>query len=812
MSLKPQASFSSGELDPALQERTTLAKFKSGLNTGRNAHVTRGGSLITRIARKHVVKTKLDSRLVKCYCPPGSIALIEWGHEYVRVYNQETGALVGEVAHDWTEDDIPHIIFTDSGDYLYAFRYSKIFKKFNYITGQFVSDIDLLALPPAPTNFTALSGTGTGYDVDYLITYMKNGEESEGVQLFGSSSSLKTIINAGEANALRVQVQTGFAPSGITEIRVYRRPAGAGAYGFVGASSFFDVVTGNLCAFWTDIGGEADYTHQPPSSLKNKDGLLPILFVPRVGVVYQQRLLMTEAIDLEAIYASRPGFQNNFFRDYPLSSDSALKFKSGTSGKANVMFMLDADGLVVFTTIGIFTNVGSLSPTNLALDKKGAWKIDQDIPPLAVPGGVFFVDSATNTVRNLVWSNELASYNAADVSIFSNHLFLRKKIKTWAFQTGKVPVLWVTFDDGTFASFTYEFDQEMRAWTRHDSELFVEQVIGTSNADRTYFVTRDGNKRYIEVTIPRYVSATELSENPQADKNESMALMDGITSYDGRLNGDLAGDDVFTLTPVTPGEWDGPLTLTCGTSGIFTDPGAGKVGEVLRVFNDEDKTSIDLEVTARASNNSITVEPKYTYPSDEASGFSLYLTITGLTDLSHLRGANVGIIVDGYVVATPKNDDQNYPVVVVDDTGSFTIPNNRRAAILHVGRTFVWDIETLDIDTVEQKPTVVEEVNVNKLYLTSIRSNHGIYIGNRFKPDDSVKGMERLSVYDVDYSQENPIIGNRYPQPSLKKHTEISLPGDWKSNGRIAIRGADPVHCEILSIITDSEVNWRSDR
>lgn len=817
MSIRPQASFSTGELDPALQERTTLAKFQSGLNVGRNVIISRGGSIISRISRKQVVKTKTDGYKIKGFSPPLSGYLIEWGNLYVRIYDADS-VLVADLAHTWTEDDLENVHFTSSGDYVYVFCAGKVLRKLNYVTGAFVADADIFAVPPAP-DMLAIPllppPSGTGYPVDYLVTYLKNGEESLGGYYPSLGVLLLPILN-GEVNSFASRVQVGLANNGITETRWYRRPANAGAFGFVASNTQFTDVLGDLYGNWQDFGGAADYGHQPPYEITAPLLTDPTELLSSTGIVYEQRLIVTSNTDKEAIIAGRPGFQNNFRREFPLSSDSALKFKSGTSGKANVLRMIDSDGLVVFTTAGVYLNTGPLSPSNLSLAKKGKWIIDVRIPPLAVPGGVFFVDSSTNTVRNLTWSMELNSYNASDKSIFSNHLFLRNRITSWAFHEGVVPVLWVTFEDGTFASFTYEFDQQMQAWTRHDSELFVEEVIQTGLSEKTFFVVKDGNKRYIEVTVPRYVSSSDLSENPQAEKGESIALMDSMSSYDGRMNGNLVGTDEFEINPVTTNEWDGPLTLTCGTSGLFTNVpgGAGKVGSILRAFNNDDFTSVDLEVIARTSDNEITVQPSIEFPHDPstqiAEEFSLYLTVTGMQNLSHLVDANVVIVVDGFVVASPKNYLTDYPVVVVDPTGSFVLPNDKRAAILHVGRPVVADAETLDVDTVEQKPTVIEPTNVDKIYVKTHRST-GICVGNKLPSDGTNLGMQELDVYKVDYSEENPIIGNRYPQPATRRN-EVTLPGDWNSQGKIAVRQVDPLHFEVLSIILDAEIYWRSDR
>src|SRR5690606_34994558 len=122
--------------------------------------------------------------------------------------------------------------------------------------------------------------------------------------------------------------------------------------------------------------------------------------------MYQQRLVMAYDDKLEA---SRNGFPNNYYRDYPLSSTSALSFRTA-GGNVLIHRLIDSEGLVAFTSDGIYHHVGALTPTNLGMEKRGNWIIDDRVPPIAIPGGVLFVDASTNTVRQLSWSQERGSY------------------------------------------------------------------------------------------------------------------------------------------------------------------------------------------------------------------------------------------------------------------------------------------------------------------------------------------------------------------------------------------------------------------
>lgn len=830
MSLKPLLSFSSGELDPILHDHVTLEKFKKGLHTARNVMVSKTGGLLSRFSRSYFKDAKNADEEIKLFSPPNSRKLIEVGPLYVRVYDFD-GTLDATIVTSYSAADVAKMHFAASGVHVYIFVKGTGTGKLLYDDPTPAFETGIFDIPAAPTSMAiTANGAPTGYSVDYLVTAVKNGEESESVEITGTT--YKKPLAAGESNTITVQVD---ADSGeidkYNSIRVYRRPNSGGAYGFIGTSTNLYDNAGALDAAFEDLGGNADFTNQYQEII-TKTGLLGTSVIslnPKTGIIYQQRLLLADLLDgdagedEEAILASRPAFQNNFYRDFPYDADSALKFKSGTSGKASVLRMVENDGLIVFTTVGVYVSVGLLTIDNIALEKKGSWIIDENIPPLSVPGGVFFVDAATNSVRQLIFSQDILTYQTLDQSIFSDHLFRERTITSWAYQSGNVPMITVTFSDGTWATFTYHFEHQMRAWTRHDSQYPVEQVVETGVADSTFFVTNKDGQRQIEVSIPRFTPASEIVANPEYDKFSTHAFMDAIKTYSIPLHESLTGSDVFTLTPVVASVWDGSLTLTCGTSAIFvaTSGGAGVVGTVHRVFA-ADGSSVDLQVTARASDNSVTVLPNIEYPSADASGFRMYQTFSSVTGLDHLEGEQVSIISDGYVVKSPFNDIENYGTTTVL-LGNLVLPTVTtgkagavgRHAIVVIGRPITADIKTLNISTVAQSPTLIESININKLYIR-VHRTRGLYVSNEFPEEkdnqvdgNSVLGMENFDVYNI--PRGNDILGNRF-LAAQSERVELNIKGSWESQGQISIRQVDPVHFQILSIIPDVEVLNRSNR
>jgi len=818
MALSVKAAFGAGELDPALRERTTLEKYKTGLATERNGYIGKTGRVISRQGSVFKIATKESTRKCVLFHPLYSGYKVEWGHLYVRIHNLAAGTYVEE-AHDWTEDDLPYLHFNYSGAFVYITREDKQFKKMvlgALVPGSF--DLATRFVPKARIVFVNNSlpvgsamtknATGTGYAVEYTFTLFFKGEES--LPLITDTALL--VITATTFNEFKLKIpMTSFTTAIPTEMRVYRRPTGGSAYGYIGASAVPTIVGTDYVFTYVDIGAGSDFTHTPPTynddyladrfytfqlPLTTPPIVLDVDVRPKTSIVYQQSLIISGTTNKEAIFKSRTGFQRNFTRDYPINAASSLTFKSGTTGNANVLRFHDIGALAAWTSVGLYVSAkGALSPANLAMDKKGNWVIDDIVPPLELPGALLFVDKTTNGVVLINYSLEADNYTGDEISIFSNHLFENRRIVAWDFEPGVIPLVWVVFDDGTLASMTYQKEQQMQAWTRHDTRggLFeslcvVRNLVGKA---RTYFVVKRGEARYIEYFSERYVK----------DIKDYIG-MDSSVSFKNELT---ASGAVVNVTPVTPGDWLTELTLTSSTAIFANTAGNGAVGSVFMFFDSTGK-GITLTVTAYTSTTVVRVDPSIDFPSAEAGAIKLYKTFSVLTGLNHMEGKSVSVMADGFVVGSPLNkfDPTEYAVPYVVTGGSITLPEP--AAIVHVGLPYAWDTETLDVDTVEQSPTLIESKNCSKVYV-KVYHSRGLFVGNNFPEDDLVDNtMVDLETMLAD--NESNINSEAAIKPYTKRF-EVVIPGDWSNGGRICLRQVDPLPSEVLSIIPDLDVPRR---
>ena len=830
MAIKVQSSFSAGELDPSLHERTTFDKYKSGLKTARNVIIGKSGRITSAPGRMLYAACKDMSAYdysAVLFAPRGTNVLFEFGHNYVRVHDLSGSLPVQEIdttALSWTGSVIKYLKFSYGNKPPYTAtpvgasgtRLLYVFSGgvgLNMGTG--IIDFTTLgacALITASSFFTNRTGpvyqaetlTGTGYNVEYCFTTVRYGVESAPT----TRSTGALPIAVAEYNSYTFNIGAA-ADLGYTEMRVYRRPRNAGAFGYIGSSTYKTVVGADLRSTFEDRGQAADYSHQPPAFIETADQkAIQNVYVP-AGCVYQQRLIIADHQADKAIYLSRPNVQNEFYRNFPLDSDSALSFKYGSGDFGKVLWMIDSDGLAVFTTAGVFLHTGEIGPTNLALARKGPWVASSVVPPLAIPGGVIFIDTMTNTVRVLAYSQEAQAYTGEELSVFSDHLFKGKFVVSWSFHEGTTPLLYVVFSDGTMATLTYERNHEMRAWTRHDGLYPVEYVCGTDTPtfhagysppgstyqnyvplERTFFVVNVDGVRYIEESIHRYPLAFEYVGIPETNLHLTIAAMHGVTTK-------YSNGVIYTVkfSPIT--DWSSDLKVT-GVMNLFL---SANVGDIIRWFHPKDLTSIDFEVISISDYNNGIVRPSQEFPSEYGNSYAtrVFLTHTTITGLGHLEGQPISVIVDGAVICSPFNDQADYNQLTVAG-GVLTLPTGVRGAITHVGRPYVMDIETLDIDTVEQRPVLVESKICNKVMIKT-ENTRGFFVGPKFPANNFVGDMQEIAEIDL-LEEEEEVVGNRPDQPVTKRH-EITIPGEWKVNSRVCVRNVDPVHFDFLSIMPD---------
>lgn len=815
--LVQKTSFTGGEIDQVVLERQNIQKVATGLEVARNMGFGKNALFERRKGTKYILNAKANTGNVKTFSVPYTDIVLEVTTNNIRIHRTDAGTYTDVVYNPIANGDIPNLKFVYSNKFLRAYldgsatlTYFKTTSPCVYFFGLGSSGTNyVLSLDPTLTN--PISGATLGYffqgvvqhiqlnqdlhsgvatqtgpaatsEVEYAATVVtEDGEES--VQQLtwlatGGAVQLKLPITASDFVEFTVQTDTTNVPY-VTqpplEYRFYRRPKGAGAFGYIGSCFAMTAIANGFQAVFRDLGQTADYSKSPPTYL-----VVPPQFGHKIGgkagLIYQGRMLYgnNPLVNKEYIFASRPNFPWNLTRDYPLSDDSALLFKSGQTGVAEVLHMADMGTLVVFTSVGIYTQLqrGALTPTNAVLNFVSSSVASATVPPIKFGDLLLFYDGS---VKAIDFSNQRQNYIVEDLTDFSGHLFKNKTLVSWAtVKINNTDVLFAVMDDGTVVSLTKNIKQELEAWTPHDflNGDAIAVCGDVANSKLLFVIERDG------VRTLEYLGIEYMDSYVSKSLAVHTALSLSILALD------------WYFTAVTGDGFAGDIMLN--THDASTNFGTGfTVGKIYRMF-DTNGDSYDIECTSIPSPVQVIFSNYNTnyeqIPVELRDHAIIYETFTEVTGLTHLNGKLVSATVDGATIASPLNTDLMLPDMT-PVAGSVTVP---RAAYATVGLPYISDVGTTDVKSPNDAKVALSSKLAGKVFIKADPDSKIMYAGSRFPDDDTLTDMKRSEEMFANQNNRN-----------LRVRTfETVLVADWNNGGRVCIRVVDPIPFRLLSITT----------
>jgi hypothetical protein len=308
---------------------------------------------------------------------------------------------------------------------------------------------------------------------------------------------------------------------------------------------------------------------------------------PTCGTFYEDRLFLAGAATTpQRLDGSKSGLYTDFTPTaaagtvaddnavaYTLNSDdvNAIKWMSG-----------DEKGLLVGTARGEWqvrpsSAAEAITPTNISAKPTNHYG-SADVAPVKAGKVVLFVQRAARKLRELAYEFESDGFKAPDLTLLSEHI-TRPAITELAYQEQPQAILWAVRSDGVLLGFTYERDQDVVAWHRHELGGYsdsghlaipiVESVAAVPSPDATrdelYMVVKryinGGTKRYIE-----YMSKIWEVDDVQED---AFHLDCGWTITNGSPASTVTGLwhlEGETVTPYVDGAVHPNITVSNGTA------------------------------------------------------------------------------------------------------------------------------------------------------------------------------------------------------------------------------------------------------
>ena len=565
-----------------------------------------------------------------------------------------------------------------------------------------------------------------------------------------------------------------------------------GVYGFLGIS---DGVSFN------DTGISPDLSKQPPG--------YEILFIgignyPGCCAYYQQRACFSESTNQpEYVWASAADMFNNFSVNQPVEDSDSVVFQL-PSTKAQICNMIDVGNLILFTETdervvmgnNLGGQYGSLTPTAINVTAQSWWGSTPLIRPIAIDGSAVFVSLSQNVIRDLRYNFEEDKYKGNDLTVFATHLFDQYTITDMCFQKMPNQILWVVRNDGALLSCTVSREQQILAWGTHDTSGTFKNVatIPQGTYDGVYVITNrqitiNNNAAYNVSYVERFQN--RIVETPNIS---SAAFMDSSGTYDGT---NYTPANTVTLT--TAGGWTKTnlMTLTAGGGTSFS---AVNVGNQIQI-TDAAGNTVRLNVTVVSSSTVLQGYPDCDIPADlqGVATSNWAVAVATVTGLWWLNGHYVSALGDGYVEASPYNDD--YEKVIVTN-GQITLENPH--AIINVGLAYKSDFKTLDLDVVGYSVFMGNTAsdkwkNISELTVQFVQSRGGFF--GVEDPDTNTSNPDADPLFKLwEVKELSNTAQMNSPVPLVTDTVKLTPEGSWDVHGNVFLRQVDPLPICVSSI------------
>jgi hypothetical protein len=531
-----------------------------------------------------------------------------------------------------------------------------------------------------------------------------------------------------------------FTQAGIVKIATYSSPTS------VTATVLEEIGLATATADWSE-GAWSDYRGYPVAA-----------------TFYQDRLVFASTKhEPQTTWTTKTSNYINFGRSDPLVDSDGITVNLPSRKMNAIRHLVGLGEILAFTSssewsIGPGANA-SITPTSIS-QKLHGYRGCSEVTPVVIGSRVIFVQPKGSIVRDLAFDYASDSYTGDPLSLLSNHLFQNHQIIDMAYQAEPDSLLWAVRDDGILLSMTYLREQEVVAWTWHDTDGEFESVwtIPGETYDEVWFVIKRGSERFIERMVQRMVST---------DPRDQFFVDCGLT-YDVPKN--ITGITKATqavVTAVGHGFVDGDLVDIAGVEGMT---------EVNNLrFKVSDKTADTFKLKDAEDNTYINSSAYTAY----ISGGKVRKAVTIISGLTHIEGKTVSVLADGSVIDN-----------LVVASGAITLPV--ASSRVHVGLPYKAQLETLDIElNLATGTTQGKKLKVSGVTIRFLKSRGG-WMG----PDEN-------NLDEVTQRTNEPMGSPISLQSGFYKQP---ITGDYSEGGRVFLEQRDPLPITILAIVPSTTV------
>lgn len=242
----------------------------------------------------------------------------------------------------------------------------------------------------------------------------------------------------------------------------------------------------------------------------------------------RNKLWFSVASDFENFTAMSDGFE--------VQSDDGINVQIEADSTSTIQWMAASSSLIVGTasselTCSPSTTTSAFGPDNIQIVQESKYG-SKGVNTLIVGNTVLFIQRAGRKVRAVTADYQSGSYSSTDLSVLAEHM-TSTGIVDFAWQQEPDNVVWVILTSGDLVALTYNAEQEVIAWHRHDVGGVVESVATipdpSGNRDDVWMVVR----RTINGTTKRYVEYITAAWDPDTQPLSQAFYVDCGLTYNG---------------------------------------------------------------------------------------------------------------------------------------------------------------------------------------------------------------------------------------------------------------------------------------
>jgi hypothetical protein len=240
------------------------------------------------------------------------------------------------------------------------------------------------------------------------------------------------------------------------------------------------------------------------------------------------------------VWATQIGNYSSFFVNSSVLDTDAINIKM-LARQLNAVNSLVSLGDLIAMTSGSEWRIGAdkttLTPASVYAKAQG-YRGSVGIDPVIVGSKLVYVQANGTVVRNFGYDYSIDSYAGSDLRILSEHLFTNYQLVEMDYQQDNDSLIWCVRDDGKLLCLTYMDEQDVVAWSRHDTDGLVESccVIPAEGYDELWVVVKRGDNRFLEYMSRRMIPDDTSEDVTFALKDQ--VFLDSSITYDGQAVND----------------------------------------------------------------------------------------------------------------------------------------------------------------------------------------------------------------------------------------------------------------------------------